>query len=121
MPDPNSPAYTVSHTGLRPTEKRRGFLRAFGEVVMDFLTEGIVALLAVGLFAGVAALAVAGWNYSKPTMLGLGAAFVAFIGYGVIHIARSGKPRWPRLAAAGVITLVVMVLWATYVLQYHSW
>jgi len=77
-------------------------------------------VLAAALFAGLSAAVVYGWNHNKPLMIGIGVAALSFLAYGLTHLIRAvrgsgGGPRWPRIAAAAGITVLVAALWSSYV------
>lgn len=108
--------------GRHPAPEHR-FLRGLVDFFADTLGEALLTGVSLALFAGVSAAAVYGWHHDKLLVLGIGVAFVLFLGYGITQLFRSrrerDKPRWPRIAAAAVITLVVISIWASYILSYR--
>ncbi|GAA1972984.1 hypothetical protein GCM10009798_37730 [Nocardioides panacihumi] len=115
--DPNSPKYAVQHAGAPKRERRSA--GGFGEDALDALGELLLGGVCVAVLAGLSAAVSVGWKHSPVLVAGMAVVLASFLAYGIVHIVRSARggtpPRWPRLASAAAVSVVVAGLWALYV------
>src|SRR6478735_6190890 len=115
--DPNSPKHAVQHAG--PSNRERRSPGGFGDSALDALGELLLGGVCVAVLAGLSAAVGFGWKHSPELVAGMAVVLASFLGYGIVHIVRSARgatpPRWPRLASAAGISVVVAGLWVLYV------
>lgn len=111
VPDPNSPAYTVSHAGLPPREHPR----------LDHVKRAVRSALILAAIAAVSVAAVYGHTHShafntvtNAVLQGLVVGLVYPLWALVQGIRGNPHQRWPRLAGFVVGTALLVAFYALF-------